>query len=149
MQYFNYVKYFNSLLNSIVEARDSLHTLSDGAHASRRPSAPRERTQSLAGAQSLSQSTTQIPGRREVMMMYDIGNTDPRILYDFAVTLEATTWTCLDPDSELYRAVKAVYDSVWGQLPPVIAIDFLDPDTQPTPRPPLVLHWDEIRQRYT
>ena len=78
--------------------------------------------------------------------MFDIGNTHPETLYDFAITLDATNWTCLDPNSELYKAVKAVHDSAWGQLPELIVMDFR-PDL-PAPKPPLSLIWDETTERY-
>ena len=80
--------------------------------------------------------------------MLDIGNTHPETLYDFATTLDATNWTCLDPNSELYKAFREIHDSVWGQLPELIVIDFRDPDTLPTPRPPLSMIWDEETERY-
>lgn len=80
--------------------------------------------------------------------MYDIGNTHPETLYDFAITLDATSWTCLDHNSELYQAFKAIHDSVLGQIPELIVLDFRDPDTLPKPKPPLSLIWDETTERY-
>lgn len=78
--------------------------------------------------------------------MYDIGKTDPETLYDFAISLSCTTWTCLDTNSELYKATKEVFDSAWGQLPETIFLDFR-PDI-PTPKPPVTLIWDETTERY-
>lgn len=80
--------------------------------------------------------------------MYDIGNTHPETLYDFAVQLDGISWTALDPNSELYQAIKAVHDSAWGQIPETLFLDFRDPDTLPTPRPPHTLIWDETTERY-
>lgn len=78
--------------------------------------------------------------------MLDIGKTDPEILYDFAITINASNWTSLDPESELYQAIKTVYESAWGQLPELLVMDFR-PDI-PTPKPPITLIWDETTERY-
>ena len=78
--------------------------------------------------------------------MYDIGKTDPEVLYDFAISLSCTTWSSLDLNSDLYKAVKEVLDSAWGQLPEIILLDFR-PDLPP-PKPPLSLIWDETTERY-
>ena len=80
--------------------------------------------------------------------MFDVGKTDPESLYDFAITLDSAHWSSLDPDSELYQAFKAVHDSAWKQLPELIVLDFRDPDTFTTPKPPLSFIWDETSQRY-
>ena len=66
-----------------------------------------------------------------VKKMLTIGNTDPVVLYDFAVKLEAAFCPhshCIDQESELYKALCDVYNSVWGQLPNKIVIDFTSDD---------------------
>lgn len=78
--------------------------------------------------------------------MLNIGNTDPNTLYDFALTISCSAWTSLDTDSELYKAIKLVIDSAWGQLPPYVLYDFQTDDI--TPKPPISLVWDENKQRY-
>ena len=80
--------------------------------------------------------------------MIDLGHNDHETLYDFAVSLSLVPYSCLDPKSDIYKAFKEVLDSVWGQLPKTIFIDLRDPDTIPTPRPPVTLIWDEENQRY-
>lgn len=78
--------------------------------------------------------------------MLSIGNSDPTALYDFALTVSNSAWTTLDPESEIYKTIKLVVDSAWGQLPPYVLFDFQSDDI--TPKPPINLIWDETEQRY-
>lgn len=57
--------------------------------------------------------------------MFDVGKTEPICLYDLAVKLaDVLSPVTIDPNSELYSALQAVVNSVWGQLPPKIVIEF-------------------------
>lgn len=78
--------------------------------------------------------------------MLGIGNTDPATLYDFAITVSNSTWASLDPESEIYKAIKLVVDSAWGQFPDYILLDFQPDDI--APKPPILLTWDETNQQY-
>ena len=59
-----------------------------------------------------------------VKIMYDIGRTNPEVLYDFTIRLEAAGWAMLDPESDLCKAYRELLDSCWGQMPQKILIDF-------------------------
>lgn len=60
--------------------------------------------------------------------IFDPGNTDVTVLYDFAVRLEDPGNLCLDWDSALYHTYRAMFCAVWDALPGVIVIDLRDPD---------------------
>lgn len=56
--------------------------------------------------------------------MLDIGKTDPIVLYDFAVLIDAAGAARLDPDSEIGKAYQELVNSAWGQLQLPLMIDF-------------------------
>lgn len=80
--------------------------------------------------------------------MFDIGSTDPETLYDFCCSLSLTTYACIDPKSDLYKAFMEVYNSAWDQLPKTVLIDLRDPDMIPADHPPITFVWDEKKRRY-
>lgn len=67
--------------------------------------------------------------------LYDIGDLkdNPDALYDLAVKFSAF-FECR-PDhqtAEIWQVLQKVSDSLWGNLPPVVVIDFRDPDDPAT-----------------
>lgn len=56
--------------------------------------------------------------------MFDIGKTDPAVLYDFCVLLESASMPCIDPDSELAKVFSELIASAWSALPARIEIKF-------------------------
>lgn len=68
--------------------------------------------------------------------MYDIGDLkdDPWRLYDMATKFHQF-FECRDPKTEtaeIWLVLEKVSNSLWGNLPPVIVIDFRDPDDPST-----------------
>lgn len=63
--------------------------------------------------------------------LYDIGDlkNHPDMLYDLAVKFSAV-FECRTDDqtSEIWKVLERVSKSLWGNLPPVVVIDFRDPD---------------------
>ena len=62
--------------------------------------------------------------------LYDIGDLkdNPDSLYDLAVKFSA--FFELRPEhetAEIWQVLQKVSDSLWGNLPPVVVIDFRDP----------------------
>lgn len=69
------------------------------------------------------------------MPMYDIGDlkNDPEQLYDLAVKF--SLFFELRPahqTAEIWQVLERVSRSLWGNLPPVIVLDFRDPDDPQT-----------------
>ncbi len=66
--------------------------------------------------------------------MYDIGElkNDPCRLYDLALLFSAFYEGFCGDDSELFKILKKVNFSLWGNLPPVVTIDLRDPDDPST-----------------
>lgn len=67
--------------------------------------------------------------------MYDIGDlkNDPEQLYDMAVKF--SQFFEMRPDhqsAEIWHVLERVSRSLWGNLPPVIVLDFRDPDDPQT-----------------
>lgn len=60
--------------------------------------------------------------------MFDIGNTAPDCLYDFALLLTAAEEAGVDRGSELWKAFRRLFDSAWGQLPEIVTHDFRPTD---------------------
>ena len=63
--------------------------------------------------------------------MYDIGDLKdhPEQLYDMAVKFSQFFEMRLDnQNAEIWHVLERVSHSLWGNLPPVIVIDFRDPD---------------------
>ena len=63
--------------------------------------------------------------------MYDIGDLKdhPEQLYDLAVKFSQFFEMRLDnQNAEIWQVLERVSHSLWGNLPPVIVIDFRDPD---------------------
>ena len=62
--------------------------------------------------------------------LYDIGDlkNDPVRLYDLAVHF-SDFYECRTSsgDAELWEVLSRVNESLWGNLPPVVVIDFRDP----------------------
>lgn len=67
--------------------------------------------------------------------LYDIGDLkdDPTRLYDMAVQFEQF-FQCRTPDqtAEIWLVLEKVNNSLWRNLPPVVMIDFRDPDDPET-----------------
>lgn len=67
--------------------------------------------------------------------MYDIGDlkNDPEQLYDLAVMFRQF-FECRtsDQSAEIWEVLERVSASLWGNLPPVLTIDFRDPDDPKT-----------------
>lgn len=63
--------------------------------------------------------------------LYDIGDLkdNPEALYDLAVKFSAF-FECRPEHqtAEIWQVLQKVSDSLWGNLPPVVVIDFRDPD---------------------
>lgn len=67
--------------------------------------------------------------------MYDIGDlkNDPERLYDMAVRFEQFFECRLEyQTAEIWEVLQKVSNSLWGNLPPVIVMDFRDPDDPAT-----------------
>lgn len=60
--------------------------------------------------------------------IFDPGKTDPVVLYDFSVRLEACAACCLDVESELYWEFQRLLASAFEALPGVVVIDLRDLD---------------------
>ena len=64
--------------------------------------------------------------------LFDIGTLKDRPveLYELCVLLgpDLQLHPAWDESSECYSAIKAVVNSLWAALPPVLTIDFRDPD---------------------
>lgn len=63
--------------------------------------------------------------------MYDIGDLkdDPERLYDMAVKF--SQFFDMRPEhetAEIWYVLQRISNSLWGNLPPVVVIDFRDPD---------------------
>lgn len=66
---------------------------------------------------------------------YDIGDLkdDPWRLYDMAVKFSQFFECCAEHQTaEIWLILEKVSNSLWGNLPPVITIDFRDPDDPST-----------------
>lgn len=66
----------------------------------------------------------------QIDRLYDIGDlkNQPDRLYDLALQFSMVyQGFCVD-DAEIFTVLKKVHDSLWGNLPPVVVIDFRDPD---------------------
>lgn len=65
--------------------------------------------------------------------LYDIGKlkNDPQALYEVALKFDPMDipgdglW---DTESECFKALMRICNSLWGNLPPVVVFDFRDPD---------------------
>lgn len=73
--------------------------------------------------------------RKRSDRLYDIGDLkdNPDALYDLAVKFSA--FFELRPEhetAEIWQVLQKVSDSLWGNLPPVVVIDFRDPDDPAT-----------------
>lgn len=66
---------------------------------------------------------------------YDIGDlkNDPERLYDMAVQFQQF-FQCrtADQTAEVWHVLERVSNSLWGNLPPVLVLDFRDPDDPAT-----------------
>lgn len=60
--------------------------------------------------------------------MFDIGETCPECLYDFAILLTAAQDPNVDRNSELWKQYMAVFNSAWAQLPELVTISFRPED---------------------
>lgn len=68
----------------------------------------------------------------------DIGKLrdNPEALYRLCILVElANDCIAWDTESDCYRAFRAVMNSLWSSLPPVVVSDFRDPDTIPDNAP--------------
>lgn len=68
-------------------------------------------------------------------LLYDIGDlkNHPDALYDLAVKFSAVFECRADHQTaEIWQVLQKVSDSLWGNLPPVVVIDFRDPDDPAT-----------------
>lgn len=67
--------------------------------------------------------------------MYDIGDLkdDPVRLYDLAIQFHQF-FQCRSSDetAEIWHVLQRVSNTLWGNLPPVVVIDFRDPDDPAT-----------------
>ena len=67
--------------------------------------------------------------------LYDIGDlkNHPDALYDLAVKFSAVFEYRADHQTaEIWEVLECVSKSLWGNLPPVVVIDFRDPDDPST-----------------
>lgn len=67
--------------------------------------------------------------------LYDIGDLkdSPDALYDLAVRFSAVFECRADHQTaEIWEVLEKVSRSLWGNLPPVVVIDFRDPDDPAT-----------------
>lgn len=67
--------------------------------------------------------------------MYDIGDLkdDPEALYDMAIRFDQFFQMRADwQTAEIWHVLQRVSNSLWGNLPPVVVIDFRDPDDPST-----------------
>lgn len=67
--------------------------------------------------------------------LYDIGDlkNHPDALYDLAVKFSAVFECRADHQTaEIWQVLQKVSDSLWGNLPPVVVIDFRDPEDPAT-----------------
>lgn len=68
-------------------------------------------------------------------LLYDIGDlkNHPDVLYDLAVKFSAFFECRADHQTaEIWQVLQKVSDSLWGNLPPVVVLDFRDPDDPAT-----------------
>lgn len=73
--------------------------------------------------------------QNNTLPMYDIGDlkNDPGQLYDMAVKFSQFFEMCADHQAaEIWHVLERVSRSLWGNLPPVIVLDFRDPDDPQT-----------------
>lgn len=67
--------------------------------------------------------------------MYDIGDLkdNPEQLYDMAIRFQQFFETRAEHQTaEIWHVLQKVSNSLWGNLPPVVVIDFRDPDDPST-----------------
>lgn len=66
---------------------------------------------------------------KEKEAYYSPGQTPASCVYDAALLLSmADDAVALDRDSEFYKVLHALNNSAWASLPPVVTMDFREPE---------------------